>query len=564
MCAQDFQGKFVQDGLSVDYTPGADVDAGDVVVQNNVVGIAKRDIDFDASETGALALSGIFDIVKKEEAFATVGANIYWDATGDPYEGTAGTGAATATATANTFMGYVLETADSTDEVVRVLLRSTIAYAGEGFSLADLSDIDAVAYTAGLLLVGTGTKFADVALSGPFGLAATGLMSMASATVAAAGSVQGDAASVAQGFTLASAANGTKGVKLPTAAAGAMCIIKNNANAVLKIWPASSDAIDAIAADNEIEIGAYSTIRLVSYNTVTWYSEAFTLAELADIDAVTYTAGNMLVGSGTKFASVAASGPFTMSSAGKIAVASATVAAAGSVQGDAGAVAEGFTLVSAADATKGVVLPAATIGARCVLKNNANAVLKVWPNVSDAIDAVAVDNELEIPAYATVTLTAYDATTWYSEYFTLASLADIDAVAYTAGKMLVGSGTKYADVALSGPFGLAASGLMSVASATVAAAGSAQNDATVVAQGFTLVTAADATKGCKLPAAAAGSMCIIKNADAANAILKIWPNTDDAINAIAANSSLDIAAKTSLVLVAYDATTWYSIPLLPS
>lgn len=100
--------------------------------------------------------------------------------------------------------------------------------------------------------------------------------------------------------------------------------------------------------------------------------------------------------------------------------------------------------------------------------------------------------------------------------------------------------------------------------ATVAAAGNDQAGAAAVATGFTLVSGADAAKGVKLPAAGAGKLCIIKNADAANAVLKVYPNTDDAINALEANASLDIAAKTAVLLVAYDATTWYSLPLLPS
>lgn len=107
-------------------------------------------------------------------------------------------------------------------------------------------------------------------------------------------------------------------------------------------------------------------------------------------------------------------------------------------------------------------------------------------------------------------------------------------------------------------------GPVSTPSATVAATGSTQTDAAVVGTGFTLVTAADATKGVKLPTAVAGLVCEIKNADAANAILKIWPNTSDAVNALSANAAFSIAAKTSVRLIAYDATTWYSIPLLPS
>lgn len=98
--------------------------------------------------------------------------------------------------------------------------------------------------------------------------------------------------------------------------------------------------------------------------------------------------------------------------------------------------------------------------------------------------------------------------------------------------------------------------------ATVAATGSLQTDAAAVGVGFTLVSAADATKGVKLPAAVAGQQCRIKNN--ANAVLKVWPNTDDAINAIAANSALSMAAFTSAIFECYDGTTWYTTPLLPS
>lgn len=98
--------------------------------------------------------------------------------------------------------------------------------------------------------------------------------------------------------------------------------------------------------------------------------------------------------------------------------------------------------------------------------------------------------------------------------------------------------------------------------ATVAATGSTQTDAASVSDGLTLVTAADGTKGIKLPAAIAGRTVILKNGAAA--ILKVWPASGDGINAIAVDSNYVLAANTSSLLVAYDATTWYSVPLLAS
>jgi len=101
----------------------------------------------------------------------------------------------------------------------------------------------------------------------------------------------------------------------------------------------------------------------------------------------------------------------------------------------------------------------------------------------------------------------------------------------------------------------------------VAAAGSAQGDATAataVAPALLHGTGADGTKGIKLPAAAAGKVYYVKNSDAANAVLKVYPASGDAINALSADTAISMAAKTAAVFVALDATTWYTFSLLPS
>ena len=103
-----------------------------------------------------------------------------------------------------------------------------------------------------------------------------------------------------------------------------------------------------------------------------------------------------------------------------------------------------------------------------------------------------------------------------------------------------------------------------IPTATVAAAGSVQGDAAAIAEGFTLVSAADDTKGVILPSAVAGMVCIVKSS-VSNKILKVYPNTSDAINALSANAAISLASgPTPAIFVAYDATTWYTIPLLPS
>ena len=65
-------------------------------------------------------------MVKANEQQA-LGAALYWDADGNPYGGTAGTGCATTTAGGNTFIGYGLAAAEATDAKVRVLWTGPVA-----------------------------------------------------------------------------------------------------------------------------------------------------------------------------------------------------------------------------------------------------------------------------------------------------------------------------------------------------------------------------------------------------------------------------------------------------
>jgi len=137
--AQNFQATFVQVGESIDYTPVAAVTAGQVVVQGSMIGVAKTPIA--AGALGALAVRGVFDVVKANEQQA-LGAALYWDADGNPYGGTAGTGCATTTASGNTFIGFAQVAAGATDETVRVLWSGPLALTNTVHNAltADLAD----------------------------------------------------------------------------------------------------------------------------------------------------------------------------------------------------------------------------------------------------------------------------------------------------------------------------------------------------------------------------------------------------------------------------------------
>jgi predicted RecA/RadA family phage recombinase len=105
---------FRHDGDAVDYTPGAAVTAGDVVVQGTLIGVCTQSIA--ANKLGALAVKGVFDFAKATGTGTalTAGLAVYWDDTND---------VVTATASGNVALGKVVTAAATTDAIVRVRLQ---------------------------------------------------------------------------------------------------------------------------------------------------------------------------------------------------------------------------------------------------------------------------------------------------------------------------------------------------------------------------------------------------------------------------------------------------------
>lgn len=104
---------FVQVGDSIDYTPGSAVAAGDVVVQGELVGVAKKAIA--ANELGALAVSGVFKFPKAitSGSAITAGSNVYWNTA---------TEVAQTTASSYKLIGKAIKAAADADTTVLVRL----------------------------------------------------------------------------------------------------------------------------------------------------------------------------------------------------------------------------------------------------------------------------------------------------------------------------------------------------------------------------------------------------------------------------------------------------------
>jgi predicted RecA/RadA family phage recombinase len=105
--------QFVQDDEAIDYTPSSAVAAGQVVVQGDLIGVAKRPIA--ANTLGALATEGIFDFPKATGAGSgiAVGTTVYWDVADNQAKADSETGA-------NKLLGKVTAAAADADATVRV------------------------------------------------------------------------------------------------------------------------------------------------------------------------------------------------------------------------------------------------------------------------------------------------------------------------------------------------------------------------------------------------------------------------------------------------------------
>lgn len=348
--AQTAAKRIQSEGDYVDYTPGSAVTAGDVVNIGTVPMIATDDIA--ASALGSLACEGVFDVPKTSDSF-TAGDAVYWNSSGTPVTGTASSGACDS-ATGN-LMGWAVADAASGDSYCRVKMtaaKRTATIAGS-VTADDITASDASLAIAGL----------DAAQGG---------------AIAVAGGTSSTSGNAGGAITLV---GGTPGA---TGAGGAVSATGGAGGSTSGTGGAVAIAGGAGTAGN------------------------------ANGGAVSILGGNAH-GSGTDGAiSIGTSNTSAITFGVMPKIPTTTVAAAGSIQGDAAALSLGFNLVTGADDTKGVLLPAAVAGSIVIIKVDAGADLKVWPSTGDAINAIAANSAMTVVDDVCFMLIALDATTWYT------------------------------------------------------------------------------------------------------------------------------------------------------
>lgn len=102
-------------GEALDYTNTSDakIEAGEVIVFGDRIGIAGCDIEIGA--TGSMHVIGVFEFPLAASTAVTAGAAVYWDATNSVI---------TTTSTDNTIAGYAVKAAASGDATVLVKINA--------------------------------------------------------------------------------------------------------------------------------------------------------------------------------------------------------------------------------------------------------------------------------------------------------------------------------------------------------------------------------------------------------------------------------------------------------
>lgn len=118
-----------QEGCAIDYTPATAKTAGDVVVQNGLLGVVKTDIA--ANALGSLTVEGVFRFTKATGAVA-VGQILYYDAANDRCSTDAAVGvpagkAVAAQLSADTTVDVAINETDGGSQVANVAVAASTA-----------------------------------------------------------------------------------------------------------------------------------------------------------------------------------------------------------------------------------------------------------------------------------------------------------------------------------------------------------------------------------------------------------------------------------------------------
>ena len=391
-------------------------------------------------------------------------------------------------------------------------------------------------------------------------------------------------------------------VKLPAAALGKRVTIKNSGAASLAVFPASADSINALAVNLSVNIPVGSELTFDAISGVVWETKEFLTSlapttqrgefvfkasdNAADHEVILTNASHGQATTTTVPDPAGATGTVVLEEITNVfdlpqrydANTTITAFATGGQASATALTGEFNNVTTCATAGDSVKLPAAAQGLKITVKNSGAASLAVFPADADSINALAINLSVNIPVGGELTFRAISAVVWETNevfvspapttqkgefVFKAADNAADHEVIFTNASHGQATTTTVPD-----PLGATGTVVLEEltnvfdlpqrydANTTITAfATGGQGSATALTGEFNNVTTcATASDSVALPAAAAGLKVTVKNSGAT--ALAVFPATGDAINALAANLSVDIAVNGQMTFRAIDATTW--------
>lgn len=113
-----------------------------------------------------------------------------------------------------------------------------------------------------------------------------GVMGQSSASPAAAGSTISDATAMTADYNTVTGADGTKGVKLKTAASNAVQVVLNTGSNDLKVYPITGSQINGLGTGNPITLGPGQLGFFIGRSTILWYATATTNPSATELEAL--------------------------------------------------------------------------------------------------------------------------------------------------------------------------------------------------------------------------------------------------------------------------------------
>ena len=429
----------------------------------------------------------------------------------------------------------------------------------------------------------------------------TGMKYSTTASVAAAGTVQGTGTALTTSYNVVTSSSvGSTGVVLPTGTAGLRCVVVNRGGVGINVYPVGSAQIDAAGASASVSIGVGASATYEASSGTQWYTVDAPISA-GTSTTVTYGNGTVSVnntgatsvaGTANQVAASASTGAITLSTPSTF-VAPGTisdttgmkysttnsVAAAGSTQGTATALTTSYNTVLTVGSGTGVVLPATSVGLRCVVMNGGLNTLKVYPPSGSNIDSASVNVAVLLGVGAAATYEAASGTQWYTVDQPVvagtaisitygpgsATIANTGATSISGTANQVAASGSTGAITLSTPSTFIAPGTISdttgmkySTTAAVAAAGTTQGTGTALTTSYNVVSSSSGgSTGVVLPTGTAGLRCVVVNQGSVG--INVYPAGSAQIDGAGASVAVSIPVGASATYEASSGTQWYTV-----